>query len=373
MRSLAVRLALVVVATLFTLGVLEGILRVGEDDAEVAFRVARRPYQTVPDPVVGYRPSPLSSFRATLKFPDGEVCYDVVYKADAFGRRDVGLVDVPGRDRLLLFGCSYTFGEGLSDRDTLPYQLGSRFNVTNYAVHGYGPQQTLALMRSGRPQGEVREPEAIGVYFFYPFQLERAVVTSTTRWLYDSPFFEIDWDDHLRGFPSYAARHPWRTAVYRRMDAWNERWALLRRFPLRWPLREDPQRAELTAAILIESSSRFEQRWQRPLTIAVVGSQQDPEAVRELITRLRAAGVPVLDYSEREPSPDERLCYPRDLHPNGRFTRELADRLLRDLPHQPPGVVLLPRGSAGSGANADPPGRGRKASLTGDPARWASS
>lgn len=49
---------------------------------------------------------------------------------------------------VLFFGCSYTFGLGLNDNETLPYYFGKKgkYRVYNFGFIGYGPHQMLATL-----------------------------------------------------------------------------------------------------------------------------------------------------------------------------------------------------------------------------------
>ena len=56
-------------------------------------------------------------------------------------------------DRCIIFhGGSLTFGQSLSDNETLPYIIGNmyaeKYNIFNFAFNGYGPHQFLAKLKS---------------------------------------------------------------------------------------------------------------------------------------------------------------------------------------------------------------------------------
>jgi hypothetical protein len=54
---------------------------------------------------------------------------------------------------VLFFGCSFTFGEGLNDDQTMPYLVGVKskgeYHPYNFGFHGYGPHQMLAALEHG--------------------------------------------------------------------------------------------------------------------------------------------------------------------------------------------------------------------------------
>ena len=108
-----------------------------------------------PDPVLGYGPNPNGKMRVASRREKGdEVIYDVLYSIDEKGRRFTPDRGDKADAAILLFGCSFTFGEGLNDRETFAWRLGEmlgeKFQVFNYGFHGYGAHQMLALAESGR-------------------------------------------------------------------------------------------------------------------------------------------------------------------------------------------------------------------------------
>lgn len=69
---------------------------------------------------------------------------------------------------IVFFGDSFTFGEGLNDADTLPQQfadlLGSKQRVLNLGYPGYGPQQFLAELQTGRFDGVIGEQPRLFIF-----------------------------------------------------------------------------------------------------------------------------------------------------------------------------------------------------------------
>jgi hypothetical protein len=81
--------------------------------------------------------------------------FDVTYTTDANGLRIAPPVqDDKHAECILFFGCSFLFGHGLEDDQTLPYQVGlqsgGRYRTFNFAVPGYGPHHMLAEIEGGR-------------------------------------------------------------------------------------------------------------------------------------------------------------------------------------------------------------------------------
>ena len=121
------------------------------------------------DPVLGYGPSLDTKRIASRRMRGDEVIYDVLYSRDEEGRRITPDRGDKADTAVLLFGCSFTVGEGMNDGETFAWRLGERlgdkFQVFNYGFHGYGSQQMLALIESGRLDELMRRYKQI--YAFY--------------------------------------------------------------------------------------------------------------------------------------------------------------------------------------------------------------
>lgn len=138
--------------------------------------------------------------------PDGKAIYDVVYTIGEDGFRKSHSVVSP-KKRINFFGCSFMFGEGLNDDETLPFFVGKRMPNTyikNYGFHGFGPHQTLAILQSPRDTtGD------INFYLTAPIHIARSACKPS--WTAGSPKFVMVGDDAVRAGNCYGDEHP--TAV----------------------------------------------------------------------------------------------------------------------------------------------------------------
>jgi hypothetical protein len=106
--------------------------------------------------------------------------YKVTYTIDAHGLRIAPAYEVDHvRGSVLFFGGSYTMGDGVEDRETLPYMTGvltqGRYAVYNFGFHGYSPLQMLAALETGRVQSIVTVPPRYIIYQAIPYHMERVV------------------------------------------------------------------------------------------------------------------------------------------------------------------------------------------------------
>ena len=102
--------------------------------------------------ILGYGPKKGSQVRS-LKLYGKEFVYYVSYTIDSNGLRISPAHNPNASGCILFFGGSFTFGEGVQDEQTLPYQLGlktgGKFLMYNFGFHGYGPHQMLSAIEQG--------------------------------------------------------------------------------------------------------------------------------------------------------------------------------------------------------------------------------
>lgn len=118
------------------------------------------------DPVYGYRHIPGSHGRHTKAGS-----FDVAYTIDDSGNR---VTPVPGTEtgRVLVLGCSYTFGHGVEDDQSWPWRLGEArpgIRVVNRAVMGWGTVHALISLEDEL----LNNPPDLVLYGWIPGHLRR--------------------------------------------------------------------------------------------------------------------------------------------------------------------------------------------------------
>jgi hypothetical protein len=102
--------------------------------------------------ILGYVPMKKTIFQK--RYYGDELICDISFTIEDNGLR----LSPPYREEsesgsILFFGCSYTFGHGVNDNETMPYlvglKTGGRYRVYNFAWCGYGPHQMLASFEHG--------------------------------------------------------------------------------------------------------------------------------------------------------------------------------------------------------------------------------
>lgn len=116
----------------------------------------------------------------SIGYEHGKVAYDVTYTIDADGLRIAPpLKTATPTSSVLFFGCSFTYGEGLQDDQTLPYQTGilsgGQYPIYNFSFHGYAPNQMMSAIETGRVKQTVRTPPRTIIYTALPDHIARVV------------------------------------------------------------------------------------------------------------------------------------------------------------------------------------------------------
>lgn len=118
----------------------------------VASGMADGTFYFEPDELLGYA-HPKQRKLAHRKIHGDDLVYDILCSLDKYGNRETPYRPA-AQHAVLLFGDSFTFGDGLQDNETFAYELssllGSSWQVINYGVSGYGAHQTLGLIESGK-------------------------------------------------------------------------------------------------------------------------------------------------------------------------------------------------------------------------------
>ncbi len=95
-----------------------------------------------------------------------ELVYDATYTSNELGNR-ITPKNPNAKTAVLLFGCSFTIGEGIQDQETFAYKLGQKlgeqYQVFNLGLHGYGTHHIYTIIKSQLP--ELKKYDNILVYY----------------------------------------------------------------------------------------------------------------------------------------------------------------------------------------------------------------
>jgi hypothetical protein len=307
----------------------------------------------VPDETLGYKPvaDQTLSHRASIR---NEPLYQVSYTINADGLRvaaPAGLDALPTKPCLAFFGDSFTFGEGMPDEDTMPYQVWKKlkgaYRTVNFGFLGYGPHQMLASIQGDRlmSHGHCRPSQVW--YQAIPTHVSRAAGLET--WDLHGPRYVLDAEGRVRrdGHFDDVVRTrglDWLKAMHRQLPthikATLEQSALYRLL-LRSHRPVDEQDAALFAGIVREAKQLIESTYPQAQFHVIFWDYDDDREVVEAVQReLARQGVAVSAVSTILPNfPTYRARYeisPYDRHPNAMAHEMIADFVAQNLLQQIP-------------------------------------
>lgn len=151
--------------------------------------------------ILGYSPPTLANKIIGKKYYDNQVVYDTTYSTDNNAQRCTFPRNLNVNKSALFFGCSITFGDGINDEQTLPYQVGKlskgKINTYNFGYSGYGPHQMLSALEHNLVAKIVMEEPKYAIYSAIPGHIVRS--SGLQSWLvtWHDPNYILDENNHL--------------------------------------------------------------------------------------------------------------------------------------------------------------------------------
>ncbi len=279
----------------------------------------------IDDERLGYRPKPGVVVTARERTQGGEVLYDVSYSIDQFSRRVTPQASSHSSGRFaLFFGCSFSFGEGLPDSDTLPAafaRIAPEYAVYNYAFGGYGPQQLYMKLGDPSLRSEIPEKHGALVYTFIDAHVDRLIGSSYVHngWCQRCPYLALSGSGEIEHRGTFTSGRPIRAALY---------WLLAQSFTAKlfnvsFPRSVTSGDVALTAKVIGESRKRFEGLFPGSEFYVLIY----PGSARglELAGLLAAMGIKTIDLAREGGFQELPLVIsPKDPHPSGEANERLA-------------------------------------------------
>ena len=280
------------------------------------------------DPALGYGAHQGVQVNARKTF-HGEDLYNVDYTINEHGFRQGKSTagDLP--PSVLFFGGSFTFGEGLDDHQTFPWQFqelkGDTLQSINLGFHGYGTHQMLKMLEDHREQEAVAGTKPVlAVYFCIPEHLRR--VAGRASWDSRGPRYVLQKD----GTVQYTG--PFQNKITANIQRALTRSHLYREIHSR--LQESSKdKASLLVGIANSSRKILRDRYNVDLIVVLHGPPKRTE-FQEIHKQLQEANFKVLDINtlvpEYDPT-DASFVIPNDGHPTAKYNRHIAEMLVEEL------------------------------------------
>jgi hypothetical protein len=289
-------------------------------------------------PVIGWGPEHPGRFHDEKTDPkSGVPIYNVDYTIDSNLLREIRSVETG--PTIVFFGDSYTFGFGLNDGDALPQVfadlLGRKQRVLNLAFGGYGPQQFLAELQTGRFDGVIGAQPRLFIFMTAAWHAERAACKRF--WLWGPRYALENGEVALKG------------ACYEGLSLWVREWlenmASYRLFIepyLQKPTHED---IELYVRILLAAVNLAKEKYGVTTLIPYIAW---PDYLKgtgfsddEIMQRFRDGGAMVVDVTlAKEEAGGAKLRIEGDGHPTPLANRLRASLLEDYIETRMPGILV---------------------------------
>ena len=286
------------------------------------------------DPRLGKKLIPNADAVCRLKVDDS-VVWDVRYTTDEFGRRTTTHPEGSSSSHFaVFFGCSFLFGEGANDNETIPSQFAAaapQYRAYNYGVPGYGTQHMLAKLESGSLRNEVKESKGVIIYLYLEDVHEPRVIGSmqeTNSFGLHFPYYDLRDDGKVQLLGDFATGRPVLTNMYGLLG----RSQTVRYLGLNFPKRTE-RHIEIVARLIEQSKVKCRQQLGCDDFYVACFPKLNPH--RRLIPLLESRNIKILDYSELFDPAAEGLFHKGDGHPTPLANHSVAQKLTEDIPDNP--------------------------------------
>jgi hypothetical protein len=283
-----------------------------------------------PDADLGIALRPDTSVQCRLQIDQRQV-WDARYSTDQFGRRTTVLpVNTQPDKCAVFFGCSFLFGEGSNDDQTIPSAFAAaapEYRAYNYGVPGYGTQQMLAILESNRLSQEVSERSGLGIYLYLEDVHEGRVVGDmdiVNGFGAEFPYYGLNADQTVTRHGTFMTGRPVTQWLYSVLGSSQTRAWLGLNFP-----RRSEAHYALTAAVVKNARDLFLSQF--PNSRFVVAVYPKPGFHRKSLQLMVDAGVEVVDLSKLFDPGAEEMHFAGDGHPTPLANQTVAEALVREL------------------------------------------
>jgi hypothetical protein len=304
--------------------------RLTQDDPHHLDRIYAQGYKTQDE--IGIPIPDTGSHHSSLKYADtGETVYDVIYTIDEFNRRLTPVAGREQRDQYILFmGCSFTYGEGVQDNETLTFHVGrltAKYMPYNYAFHGLGPFDLLAKLENHDLRSQVREKDGLLVYLFIDDHVQRVTgAMSVLKWKKNGIYYAIDHQGRLVRQGSFSTGRPFLTSLYKILL----KSRILRRFNVDIP-KVRVSHIELTTKAIEAMKNEYQKKFGSEKFYVFIKSES--WIGQQLAERLDVRGIKNFNIQSIFNGGDRALyrLSEDDGHPSALAQRMMAEKIVQDL------------------------------------------
>jgi hypothetical protein len=299
-----------------------------KNDNSIKISPPRYPFALAPS--LGYSPPADSACSMTKKYGN-TIVYTMAFKTDSLSNRITPAIPNTQTEKFFVsFGCSFTFGEGLADTNTIAYNFQKQnptFRAYNLGYSGYGLQQALAKIDLGYLPKYLAEKEGIGIFTYIPDHVNRSTL-GLNSYLANggrTPQYIIENETAVRkGF--FNEVHPLRKIVY----DWAHKNAIMNYFKITLPLSRSEKHFEAVAIMAKTMEQKFKTQTNAQRFVLVLYPSAN-DNYSKLIPFLKKHKVDFLDYSKLFDPTQSKYAIPHDGHPSAYANKVFAKKLSDDL------------------------------------------
>jgi len=300
--------------------------RISQYRGKTIYRI-QSPSEFIPHPNLGYIHRPSSQIRHIHRTLD-KIVYNVTYSFDQFSRRTYPNDIKEKRDFfLILHGCSFTYGNGLDDHQTLSYFTDhgtSQFKSYNYAIGASAPNIMLAHIQENNLKKQIAQKKGVFTYIYIDGHITRSNgFLQELSWMEETPYYNLK-DGKLIRKQSFKEGSPLRTKFFRFLrDKLSVDTIFERNFPS-----ISESHINYTCRLIAESRNEFLSQFPDSKFIMLIHPLSFLKP--KLKSCLLKENVQIVDDLNIDDLKFNRLSYiiENDGHPNEKFNRFLANALI---------------------------------------------
>lgn len=255
---------------------------------------------------------------------------DTHYGFDEYARRRIPDADKKSENFFLFLGCSFTWGESVSDEETFANLVVKKFKSTNgynLAMGGYGPNTTLQLLEQSdyRLEG-IHGKKGVAIYTFIDHHIGRLLGSMSVPRTDEFPDYQIR-QGELVNLGNFEDTRPF-TQFFFHFLSQSE---LLKYFQIDFPITAD-RGTSLFVAVNREIKNKLRDRFGIERYIVAIYPEHTKHH-KSLVSKLEEAGIEVIDLSGVQISQLTKggAYLPGDGHPSALGHRVYSDLLVSEL------------------------------------------
>jgi hypothetical protein len=264
-----------------------------------------------------------------LKWNPLNDAHKLTFSTDSLSRRIVPVSDSTRtrRDKYAIFlGCSYTYGDGVSDEETMPYYFQEKalnYTAQNYGFMGYSPLQSLAIFQSRNIRKEVTGNDGFAVYTYIKDQLDRVIPASRWIELMKGQVPNLD-ESTMKVDGIFIKKHH----ILYDFIHWGVNTNLAQYFRIGYPLKHQDSHYQLVVDILKKTKEAYQKQFKNDKFFVIIfpGSPLEP-SMKKMFDK---SGVQYFDYSKLLDLEKNYLPYD-SAHPKSEVYKQVMEVFYNDL------------------------------------------